>query len=84
MFCPHCEKETTSRVHDTRTIEGKVYRRRCCNVCHKRFATVELHDTDIKVPWGEWNRRRNLPAAKQQREDGVIRSDGAHLQQMWM
>lgn len=40
--CPLCGKPT--RVHETRTIEGGVRRRRCCTVysCGHKFSTAEL------------------------------------------
>ncbi len=40
MRCPFCGYEDT-KVIDSRSVEGKKKRRRCCTVCGKRFTTFE-------------------------------------------
>ena len=40
MRCPFCGEEDT-KVIDSRTIEGRKKRRRCCARCGKRFNTLE-------------------------------------------
>ena len=41
MRCPFCGEEDT-KVIDSRSIEGKKKRRRCCTQCGKRFTTYEV------------------------------------------
>ena len=41
MRCPFCGEEDT-KVIDSRSIEGKKKRRRCCTQCGKRFTTFEV------------------------------------------
>lgn len=41
MRCPFCGEEDT-KVIDSRSIEGKKKRRRCCTKCGKRFTTFEV------------------------------------------
>ncbi len=40
MRCPWCGEEDT-KVIDSRSVEGKKKRRRCCTKCGKRFNTYE-------------------------------------------
>ena len=40
MRCPFCGFEDT-KVIDSRSVEGKKKRRRCCTACGKRFTTFE-------------------------------------------
>lgn len=40
MRCPFCGEEDT-KVIDSRTVEGRKKRRRCCTKCGKRFNTME-------------------------------------------
>ena len=40
MRCPFCGFEDT-KVIDSRSVEGKKKRRRCCTKCGKRFTTFE-------------------------------------------
>lgn len=40
MRCPWCGEEDT-KVIDSRSVEGKKKRRRCCTKCGKRFTTFE-------------------------------------------
>ena len=40
MRCPFCGEEDT-KVIDSRSVEGKKKRRRCCTKCGKRFNTME-------------------------------------------
>ena len=40
MRCPFCGYEDT-KVIDSRSVEGKKKRRRCCTQCGKRFTTFE-------------------------------------------
>ena len=40
MRCPWCGEEDT-KVIDSRSVEGKKKRRRCCTNCGKRFTTFE-------------------------------------------
>lgn len=41
MQCPFCHTHDT-RVMDSRPTEGRIRRRRECNVCGKRFTTYEV------------------------------------------
>ena len=40
MRCPFCGEEDT-KVIDSRSVEGRKKRRRCCTKCGKRFNTME-------------------------------------------
>ena len=40
MRCPWCGEEDT-KVIDSRSVEGKKKRRRCCTKCGRRFNTLE-------------------------------------------
>ena len=40
MRCPWCGEEDT-KVIDSRSVEGKKKRRRCCTKCGRRFNTFE-------------------------------------------
>ena len=40
MRCPFCGFEDT-KVIDSRSVEGKKKRRRCCTACGRRFTTFE-------------------------------------------
>ena len=49
MICPGCGKVGVSIVFDTRNRNGKVYRRRECTICGRRFTTIEeINDPDLK------------------------------------
>lgn len=44
MKCPCCSQDTKALVKETRSIEGKLARKRECSACGETFATVENHD----------------------------------------
>lgn len=49
MICPGCGKVGVSIVLDTRNRNGKVYRRRECTICGRRFTTIEeINDPNPK------------------------------------
>ena len=39
--CPHCAAPHTS-VRDSRSIDGRIRRRRVCDACGSKFSTLEL------------------------------------------
>lgn len=53
MECPHCQKETKTKVIDSRPDGpgGSIYRRRECKECGQRFTTFELRACDLD--WSE-------------------------------
>lgn len=52
MECPKCGdqvKVIDSRVRQTKTSEGIIYRRRKCPVCNFRFSTFEITEARLKI-----------------------------------
>lgn len=77
MKCPLCHSATKAPVTETRDALEALYRRRKCDVCEKSFVTYELAPPNLKMPPQHNNRR------SRRKDEGVIRSTGAHLQNIW-
>lgn len=41
FHCPYCDNESTE-VKDSRSVEGRVRRRRTCSSCGSKFSTLEV------------------------------------------
>lgn len=52
MQCPHCGS-VDHETKDTRHSAGAIWRRRECNVCHKRFTTYERVQNDPVAAYNE-------------------------------
>ena len=54
MQCPKCNKQATkAKVLETRTVDGTLYRRRCCGACFKTFVTIETAPEGLRLPRAE-------------------------------
>ena len=64
MECPECEGKT--KVRDTRSFAGAVYRKRVCKECGFSFYTEELETTDTRLLKDMWKfqRQKNREAKK--------------------
>ena len=63
MKCPHCQKDCTSVVQETRKQDGHIIRGRLCGYCEKRFYSREAPDITIVL-------RRSRPD-KRPRQDKI-------------
>lgn len=52
MKCPHCGKESKSKVIVSRKHDGQVWRQRICGLCLTEFVSCETTSKDMKFPWG--------------------------------
>lgn len=74
MKCPHCLKVSRSKVLESRSCHGTVWRRRRCSICQKTFVSAEVSDVDTKMPnESQWRHRAQAAEAR----------TGAHLQGVW-
>lgn len=83
MRCPHCQKEGRSRVLESRTWDGKIWRRRTCPLCLKNFVSVELSEPGTRMPNETQSKFRIKDPTPKPEERGPIRSSTEHLQGIW-
>lgn len=70
MKCSKCSRETSSKVLETRTHDGKVWRRRMCAGCLHVFVSVEYSDKDLRMPPETQSRARARITDKKQKPPG--------------
>lgn len=83
MRCPHCHKEGRSKVLESRTWDGRVWRRRTCALCLTNFVSMELAEPGTRMPDETQSRHRAKDPKPKPEERGPIRSTAAHLQGVW-
>lgn len=80
MKCPHCNVTAKSKVLESRTHDGRTWRRRLCSMCLKAFVSSEHSEPDMKMPLATQSRYRITDRKPKPEEgDGIIRNTGAHL-----
>ena len=58
MKCPKCQKDGKSPVLESRTADGKVWRRRMCALCFKTFVSCETAEPGMTMPTQTQSRHR--------------------------
>lgn len=83
MRCPHCQKESKAKVLESRSCDGRMWRRRACSLCFRNFVSVEMSEPDLRMPAtaNSWHRLKDVRPKPE--DAGAIKSDASHLQGVW-
>ena len=82
MFCPHCQKTTKSKVHESRPAQGEVWRRRFCLGCLKVFVSQEIA-CEVGTIMPRETRSAYRVVDKKPKPGQRIMNDASHLQSVW-